>query len=78
MIAYNGGLVTDTLSQASSAACQGARQGGTVPAMGECRELQKMKNSGNEAKKYLKTKDITIFGAANYARFARKLAQNRA
>jgi hypothetical protein len=26
--------------------------------MGECRELQKMKNSGNEAKKYLKTKHI--------------------
>jgi hypothetical protein len=43
--------------------------------MGECRELQKMKNSGNEAKKYLKTKHITFLGAANYARFACKLAQ---
>ena len=43
--------------------------------MGECRELQKMKNSGNEAKKYLKTKDITFLNAANYARFACKLAQ---
>jgi len=34
-----------------------------------------MKNSGNEAKKYLKTKDITFLNAANYARFARKFAQ---
>jgi hypothetical protein len=43
--------------------------------MGECRELQKMKNSGNEAKKWLKTKDITFLSGANYARFARKFAQ---
>jgi len=34
-----------------------------------------MKNSGNEAKEYLKTKDIAFLNAANYARFARKLAQ---
>jgi hypothetical protein len=46
--------------------------------MVECRELQKMKNSGNEAKKYLKTKDITFLNAANYARLGRNLAQNRA
>jgi hypothetical protein len=46
--------------------------------MGECRELQKMKNSGNEAKKYLKTKDITFLDATNYARFTHKSAQNRA
>jgi hypothetical protein len=43
--------------------------------MGECRELQKMKNSGNEAKKYLKTKHITFLSGANYARFACNLAQ---
>jgi len=42
--------------------------------MGECRELQKMENSGNEAKKWLKTNDITFFEAADYARFARKSA----
>jgi hypothetical protein len=41
--------------------------------MGECREIQKMKNSGNEAKKYLKTKHITFLNAANYARFACKI-----
>jgi len=46
--------------------------------MWECRKLQKMKNSGNEAKKYLKTKDITFLNAANYARFAHQLALNRA
>jgi hypothetical protein len=75
MIAYYGGLVMDILSQASPRARRGARQSGTVPAMAECRELQKMKNSGNEAKKYLKTKHITFLNGANYARFARKLAQ---
>jgi hypothetical protein len=46
--------------------------------MGKCRELQKMKNSGNEAKKYLKTNNITFLSDADYARFARKLAPNRA
>jgi hypothetical protein len=30
-----------------------------------------MKNSGNEAKKYLKKKDITFLNAANSAHFAR-------
>jgi hypothetical protein len=54
---------------------RGARASGTVQAMGECREVQKMKNSGNEAKKYLKTKHITFLSGANYARFARKLVR---
>jgi hypothetical protein len=45
------------------------------PGVGKCRELQKMKNSGNEAKNYLKTKHITFFDAANYARFACKSAR---
>jgi hypothetical protein len=34
-----------------------------------------MKNSGNEAKEYSKTKDITFSNAANYAHFACKFAQ---
>jgi len=42
--------------------------------MGECGELQEMENSGNEAKKYLKTNDITFLNAAKYTRFARDLA----
>jgi hypothetical protein len=48
---------------------------GKRPGYGECGEIQKMKNSGNEAKKYLKTKHITFLNGANYARFACKLAQ---
>jgi hypothetical protein len=37
-------------------------------------EIQKMKNSGNEAKKYLKTKENGILNDANCARFARRFA----
>jgi hypothetical protein len=33
-----------------------------------------MKNSGNEAKKLLKTKEITFLDAANYVRLVRNLA----
>jgi hypothetical protein len=33
-----------------------------------------MRNSGNEAKKYLKTKDITFLNAAILAHFAHRLA----
>ena len=35
----------------------------------------KMQNSGNEAKKWLKTKDITFFNGANLVRLVRKFAQ---
>ena len=40
----------------------------------EARAAQYIKNSGNEAKKWLKTKDITFLMCANDARFARQLA----
>jgi hypothetical protein len=33
-----------------------------------------MKNRGNEAKNWLKTKDITFFDGADYARFAHSFA----
>ena len=36
------------------------------------RIARKYKNSGNEAKEYLKTKDITFFDAAYFARFVRR------
>jgi len=36
---------------------------------------EKYKNSGNEAKEYLKTKDLTSLNAAKGAHFARKLTQ---
>ncbi len=39
------------------------------------RSGRKYKNSRNEAKKYLKTKDITFLSGANDARFAHKSAQ---
>ena len=35
---------------------------------------RKYENRGNEAKEYLKTKDITFSNAANYACFAREFA----
>jgi len=75
VIAYLDGYDLDTLSQAGARATRGARESGRVPAMQECRELQKIKNSGNEAKKYLKTKHITFLSGANDARLACKLAQ---
>jgi len=54
------------------------REPGTAPARRETSSLQKMKNSGNEAKKWLKTKEVTFFNAAHFAQFASKLAPNRA
>jgi hypothetical protein len=40
---------------------------------GESPLRQIMKNRGNEAEKYLKTKEVTILNAANFALFARRL-----
>jgi len=48
VIAYNGGVVVDTLSQTNASAGRGATESGRVLTTGDCRELQKMKNSGNE------------------------------
>jgi len=51
------------------------RQGSKLSELGDVpRTARKYKNSGNEAKKYLKTKEVTIAIVANYARFAHKLA----
>jgi len=50
----------------------------TVPAKQETSFLQKMENSGNEAKKWLKTKDVALFSDAQFAHFACKSAPNRA
>jgi hypothetical protein len=46
---------------------------GIVPARQETSLLQKMENSGNEAKNSLKTKEVTLFNDAQFARFARTL-----
>jgi hypothetical protein len=60
-------LWTHCRSQApGSTGRKGVRSG---PGELESGEIQKMKNSGNEAKKYLKTKDLTFFNTANFARF---------
>jgi hypothetical protein len=46
-----------------------------VPANGEERIAEEFKKSGNEAKKYLKTKEVTFLNGADYARFERIFAQ---
>jgi len=61
-----------TLCRQQASDCEEKRNS---PGVGKCRELQKMENSGNEAKKYLKTNDITFFSGADYARFTCKIAQ---
>jgi hypothetical protein len=63
------------LSQLGAGTYRCPGESGLVPAAGKGRKLRKMKNRGNEAKKYLKTKDITFLNVANSARFARKLSQ---
>jgi len=68
--------IVDTLSRARAAARRGSEQSGSVPAAGGSGELQKTENRGNEAKKWLKTKDITFLICANDAHFARNFAQN--
>jgi hypothetical protein len=52
----------------------GVGDSGGTPSSEGVQEIHKMKNSGNEAKKYLKTKENDFFSAANCARFARKFA----
>jgi hypothetical protein len=49
-----------------------------VPAKQETGLLQRMENSGNEAKNSLKTKGVTLFNDAQIAHFTWKLAPNRA
>jgi len=48
------------------------QQGSKLPGRGSA---LKYKNSGNEAKKSLKTNNITFLNAANYARFGCESAQ---
>ena len=74
MIAYQCARDRDNLSPAGPAVVEEYSKSRYSGREAESSELQKMENSGNEAKKYLKTKDITFFDAAIYARFARKLA----
>jgi len=75
MIAYYCGRFVDNSSQASAGLLRRQTHAGVFRSRVGKGKLQKMKNSGNEAKEYLKTKDITFLGAANYACFACKFAQ---
>jgi hypothetical protein len=53
--------------------------GSQIARMGETRRTaREFKNTGNKARMLMKTKHITFLSAANYARFGRNLAQNRA
>jgi hypothetical protein len=63
---------SQVLSQASNGKDD---RGRNRPRGGIQRTARKHKNSGNEAKKYLKIKDITFYSAANYAHFTRQSAQ---
>jgi len=57
----------------------GDAAGTEIARLGESRgSAREYKNSGNKAKKWLKTKHITFLNAANDVRFARKLPQTRA
>jgi len=67
--------LSDTAQVLAGAWNGGMRQGsksaewGSIPGI-----ARKYKNRGNEAKKYLKKKDITFLNDAKYARFACKFA----
>jgi len=75
MIAYNRGLFRGHIVAGQGRDVPRRMGRGRVPTMGERRELQKMKNSGNEAKKYLKTKENRFFECAIYVRFASKIVR---
>ena len=67
--------IVDDLSQGGAGKHRGERNTGSARHGRQGKEAEKMENSGNEATEWLKTKEITFFGATNYARFARKLVQ---
>jgi len=50
------------------------RRDRNCPTRGNAADREQTQNRGNEAKEYLKTKDITFLNAANDARFAHKSA----
>jgi hypothetical protein len=85
MIAYYGGLVGDIMSQTTPGTSlqvwrlnQPENRAPRRPEGAESRVMQIMKNSGNEAKKWLKTKDITFLNDANFALFACRSTQIKA
>ena len=63
------------MSQVSASAPPTRTERPIIPAGADHGILQDLQNSGNEAKKWLKTKDITFLSDANCARFAHIFAQ---
>ena len=59
MIAYNSCYIVDTMSWVSEGRAGWRSQAGWPWPVGKAENLQKMENSGNEAKKSLKTKEVT-------------------
>ena len=85
MIAYYCWPVGDIMSQTSLGTSlqvwrlnQPENRAPRRPGGAESRVMQIMKNSGNEAKKLLKTKDITFLNGSNFALFACKSTQIKA
>jgi len=62
------------MSQTGGGIPWGSRDAGRSGERGKNTILQKMKNSGNEAKKLVKTNDVTFLCGAHLAHFARNLA----
>jgi hypothetical protein len=67
--------IVDDLSQGRAGLHRREGKAGLARRKEQSRAIQKMENSGNEAKKWLKTKENRFCNAANYAGFACKLAQ---
>ena len=66
--------LSDTSHDLAKAANRKRDRGHNLAGAGIQRTARKYENGGNEAKEYLKTKDITFFNAADYARFVREFA----
>jgi hypothetical protein len=64
------GLGYDSLLQSSTIDVLSPGSAGNVPSGGMPRVAEEYKNSGNEAKKYLKTKDLIFRDVADRAFFA--------
>jgi hypothetical protein len=76
MCALNATFELFDTAQLPAAARNGTmQQGSKLPGRGK--PNGKYKNSGNKAKEYLKTKDITFFDAAYFASFVRRSAPIR-
>jgi len=66
--------LSDTSHVLAKAANRKRVRGRNRPGGGTQGTARKYENRGNETKNYLKTKDITFFNAANYARFVLEFA----